>query len=127
VEQGHRPLLALVVDVEEVFSHCAKAFLRSRLWEPAAWHPDDVPSRARIAQRQERAGESLADLERYYGDLHRGPLPAVLTAAGTPGMGSLTCVLGPNTQVRDPMPGVSASRPRPRRRARAPRGRTASA
>src|SRR4051795_8066075 len=26
VEQGHRPLLALVVDVEEVFFHCAKAF-----------------------------------------------------------------------------------------------------
>ena len=67
VEHGHRPLLALVVDVEEVFFHCAKAFLRSALWEPETWTPDAAPSRPRIAQRQERAGESLADLERYYG------------------------------------------------------------
>jgi PPOX class probable FMN-dependent enzyme len=74
VEQGHRPLLALVVDVEEVFFHCAKAFLRSRLWEPATWDPDVVPSRARIAQQQERAGESLADLERYYGEAYTAGL-----------------------------------------------------
>ena len=70
VEQGHRPLLALVVEVEEVFFHCAKAFLRSRLWVPETWQPDAVPSRARIAQQQERAGESLADLERYYGEAY---------------------------------------------------------
>jgi PPOX class probable FMN-dependent enzyme len=74
VEHGHRPLLALVVDVEEVFFHCAKAFLRSRLWEPATWDPDVVPSRARIAQQQERAGESLADLERYYGEAYTAGL-----------------------------------------------------
>src|SRR4051812_19808485 len=74
VEQGHRPLLALVVDVEEVFFHCAKAFLGPRLWEPATWDPDVVPSRARIAQQQERAGESLADLERYYGEAYTAGL-----------------------------------------------------
>jgi predicted pyridoxine 5'-phosphate oxidase superfamily flavin-nucleotide-binding protein len=74
VVQGHRRVLALVVDVEEVFYHCAKAFLRSRLWEPASWQPDVVPSRARIAQRQERADESLADLERYYGEAYTAGL-----------------------------------------------------
>jgi len=37
---GKEPLLALVVDVEEVFMHCSKAFIRSRLW-----HPDHWPSR----------------------------------------------------------------------------------
>ena len=37
---GRPPLLALVVDVEEVFMHCSKAFIRSRLW-----HPDHWPSR----------------------------------------------------------------------------------
>jgi PPOX class probable FMN-dependent enzyme len=66
VEQGHRPVLALVVDIEEVFYHCAKAFLRSSLWNPSTWQPEAAPSRPRIAQRQERAGESLDDLERYY-------------------------------------------------------------
>src|SRR5207248_6499030 len=36
---GKRPLLAIGVEVEEVFLHCAKAFKRSRLWEPERW-PD---------------------------------------------------------------------------------------
>jgi PPOX class probable FMN-dependent enzyme len=67
VERGHRPLLALVVEIEQVFFHCAKAFLRSELWDAATWHADAVPSRARIAQQLERPEESLEDLERYYG------------------------------------------------------------
>jgi predicted pyridoxine 5'-phosphate oxidase superfamily flavin-nucleotide-binding protein len=68
VEKGHRPLLAMVVEVEQVYFHCAKAFLRSKLWEPESWRPDAVPSRARIAHQQERAGEALADVERYYAE-----------------------------------------------------------
>ncbi len=32
--RGKRPVLALVIEVEQVFSHCAKAFMRSALWEP---------------------------------------------------------------------------------------------
>ena len=74
VEKGHRPLLAMVVEVEQVFFHCAKAFLRSRLWEPESWRPDAVPSRARIAHQQERAGEDLADIERYYGETYAAGL-----------------------------------------------------
>lgn len=31
---GKTPTLAIVVTVEEVFLHCAKAFRRARLWEP---------------------------------------------------------------------------------------------
>ena len=65
--KGHRPLLALVVEVEEVFHHCSKAFLRSRLWQPETWAPDALPSRARIAQRLERPETPLEELERYYG------------------------------------------------------------
>ena len=30
--QGKLPKLAIVVDVQEVFTHCPKAFLRSKLW-----------------------------------------------------------------------------------------------
>ena len=65
--KGHRPVLAMVVEVEQVFFHCSKAFLRSSLWRPETWTPDAVPSRARIAQALERPQESLEDLERYYG------------------------------------------------------------
>jgi len=67
VVKGHRPALALVVRVDEVFSHCSKAFLRSTFWEPASWTPDAVPSRAQIARELERPGESLEALEAYYG------------------------------------------------------------
>jgi uncharacterized protein len=77
VVRGHRPLLATVVEVEQVFFHCAKAFLRSRVWEPDSWQPDVVPSRARIAQAQEAAGTPLAELEQYYGPQYlQGLYPA---------------------------------------------------
>jgi uncharacterized protein len=67
VVRGHRPVLAVVVEIEQVFHHCAKAFLRSGLWDPQTWDPDAVPARATIAQTFERPRASLADLERYYG------------------------------------------------------------
>jgi hypothetical protein len=33
---GRKPTVAIVVQVAEVFLHCAKAFRRSRLWDPDA-------------------------------------------------------------------------------------------
>ncbi|SEK90946.1 hypothetical protein SAMN04515665_106101 [Blastococcus sp. DSM 46786] len=66
VVRGHRPLLALVVEIEQVFHHCGKAFLRSGLWDPAGWDPDAVPPRSRIAHALERREEPLEELERYY-------------------------------------------------------------
>ena len=68
VVRGSRPLLAMVVDIDTVFYHCAKAFLRSALWDPATWDPEALPSRAKIAKAQEGRDESLAELERYYGE-----------------------------------------------------------
>jgi uncharacterized protein len=39
------PTLAIIVKVQEVFLHCAKAFRRSRLWEPASrQNRKDMPS-----------------------------------------------------------------------------------
>ena len=67
VVKGHRPLLAAEVTVEQVFYHCAKAFLRSKLWRPEEWHPDALPSRARIVQALERTADSLEEVERHYG------------------------------------------------------------
>ncbi|OLS36906.1 pyridoxamine 5'-phosphate oxidase family protein [Bacillus sp. MRMR6] len=34
---GKRPLVAIAVDVEECFVHCAKALIRSELWNPESW------------------------------------------------------------------------------------------
>jgi hypothetical protein len=67
IVRGHRPKLAMVVRVEEVFYHCSKAFLRSDLWRPDSWSPDAVANRPTIARTLERPGESIEELERYYG------------------------------------------------------------
>ncbi|GHJ17934.1 MULTISPECIES: pyridoxamine 5'-phosphate oxidase family protein [unclassified Micromonospora] len=65
--KGHRPLLAVEVAIEQIFYHCAKAFLRSELWQPETWQPDALPSRPRLVKEVEAPAESLADLERHYG------------------------------------------------------------
>ncbi len=67
VVKGHRPILAVVVDIEEIFFHCAKAFLRSQLWKPETWDPTGiVPRRAVIAQDVEPSGMTLEQLDEYY-------------------------------------------------------------
>jgi PPOX class probable FMN-dependent enzyme len=65
--KGRVPAVALVVEIDEVFYHCSKAFLRSELWRPETWRPEAVPSRAHIAQAFERPNETIEELERYYG------------------------------------------------------------
>ncbi|MCO1595501.1 pyridoxamine 5'-phosphate oxidase family protein [Micromonospora sp. RHAY321] len=67
VVKGHRPVLAVVVEIEQIFYHCAKAFLRSALWQPETWQPEVLPSRARLVKEVEAPTENLEDLERHYG------------------------------------------------------------
>ncbi|MFC4148846.1 pyridoxamine 5'-phosphate oxidase family protein [Micromonospora mangrovi] len=67
VVKGHRPVLAVEVAVEQIFYHCAKAFLRSDLWRPETWRPDALPSRPRLIKEVEAPAASLAELERHYG------------------------------------------------------------
>ncbi|WP_187363978.1 pyridoxamine 5'-phosphate oxidase family protein [Streptomyces piniterrae] len=65
--KGNRPRLALLVEVEEVFYHCSKAFLRSDLWKPETWEPEALPSRARIVKGLEAKDIPLEALEEHYG------------------------------------------------------------
>ena len=65
--QGKRPILALEITVEEVFFHCAKAFLRSDAWDPQRWDPTAVPSVAQMAKAM-RTDMSLEELERYFSE-----------------------------------------------------------
>jgi PPOX class probable FMN-dependent enzyme len=62
-----RPILALEIDVEEVFFHCAKAFLRSDAWDPSTWNPTAVPSVALLAKAV-RYDWSLEELEARYNE-----------------------------------------------------------
>ena len=70
IVKGNRPQLALLVEIEEIFHHCSKSFLRSRLWKPETWNPEAVPSGARFAQTFERQTENLATIEQYYGQTY---------------------------------------------------------
>ncbi|WP_245582137.1 pyridoxamine 5'-phosphate oxidase family protein [Nocardioides halotolerans] len=67
VVKGHRPLLAVVVEIDDIFFHCAKAFLRSGLWKPETWDPEaHVPRRAVIAKEVEPSGMTIEQLDDYY-------------------------------------------------------------
>lgn len=77
VVKGHRPLLAVVVEIETIFFHCAKAFLRSQLWQPETWGPDAiVPRRAVLAHRLERPETPIEELDAYYGESYKDGLYA---------------------------------------------------
>ncbi len=62
--QGKRPILALEIAIEEVFFHCAKAFLRSNAWDPESWDPGAVPSVAQLVKMMDDDA-SLEELTRY--------------------------------------------------------------
>jgi uncharacterized protein len=55
-----------VVEIEEIFHHCAKAFLRSKLWRPETWL-DPVPSRPVIAKMLDAREQTLEELTTHYG------------------------------------------------------------
>jgi PPOX class probable FMN-dependent enzyme len=69
---GKPPAAATVVRAEEVYAHCAKSFVRSKLWQTATWpDPDTLPTPAEVSvahrrepnwsveQEEERLRESL--------------------------------------------------------------------
>jgi PPOX class probable FMN-dependent enzyme len=64
--EGKVPKLGLLVDVEEVFTHCSKAFLRAELWDPSR-HVDrsELPSSGEIHRRRDASFDAEAyDAER---------------------------------------------------------------
>jgi len=67
VVKGHRPRLALVVEIEQIFFHCSKAFMRSALWQPETWRPEVLPSHATLVKAVQHTEDTLEDLERWYG------------------------------------------------------------
>jgi uncharacterized protein len=64
--EGRAPKLGLLVEVEEVFTHCSKAFLRAQLWDPAR-HVDraELPSSGEIHRSRDPSFDAGAyDAER---------------------------------------------------------------
>jgi uncharacterized protein len=62
--QNKQPQLAIAVEAQEVFFHCAKAFRRSHLWQPEQW-PDRsvVPTLGQIMKEQLRLDQTAESLD----------------------------------------------------------------
>ena len=77
--RGRRPILALLVDVEQIFFHCPKSFLRSKLWDPQSL----AAGCAAVARGPGQAGAGYpGDAGRAGTALRRGELlPAALLTA----------------------------------------------
>ena len=72
--QGKDPVAGLLVQVEEVYFHCGKALIRSRLWEPdTRVERSCFPSLGRILTDQ-IAGTDLAESEQSIEDGYRTKL-----------------------------------------------------
>jgi len=85
VVKGHRPSLAVLVDIEEVFFHCPKAVRRSRTWNPESWRPASAPRPADIALALWRKGQPQHEVRRLYAELDHENLYADQHQAPTPG------------------------------------------
>jgi len=60
--EGKTPRLGLVIDVDEVFTHCSKAFVRLDLWNPDRHTDrDELPSQGEIL----RSLNPVIDAEQY--------------------------------------------------------------
>ncbi|WP_128562619.1 MSMEG_1061 family FMN-dependent PPOX-type flavoprotein [Methylobacterium crusticola] len=61
---GKQPNLILVVTVSEIFLHCPKCILRSKLWSPDHWlKPSNLPSLAQAIAAHANTGETVADVQ----------------------------------------------------------------
>lgn len=64
------PVAAIVVDLEEAYLHCAKAFIRSSLWDQPSWpERDGLASPARVWKDHMAIAEMTeADVQAYVDD-----------------------------------------------------------
>ncbi|HZI92481.1 MAG TPA: MSMEG_1061 family FMN-dependent PPOX-type flavoprotein [Thermoleophilaceae bacterium] len=62
---GKPPRTAIVIEAEEVYAHCPKAFVRSKLWDPESWpEPESLPTPAEVSVAHRREpGLTVAAVE----------------------------------------------------------------
>jgi PPOX class probable FMN-dependent enzyme len=64
--RGKRPRLALVLHVEDLYLHCAKAMLRSSLWDPSTWpERTDIPTMGRMLKDQLALATPVSELDAH--------------------------------------------------------------
>ena len=73
--RGQEPKLAIKVDIKYVFFHCAKALLRSKLWDAGVQIPRDTfPSYGEIIHEQRRPEIAAEEVERLVQDDYKNSL-----------------------------------------------------
>ena len=74
-DNGKEPVVGILVTVEEVFLHCAKALKRSRLWDPKVQvERTELPSLGRMILDQARSTEDVAAVEARIEQAYRDKL-----------------------------------------------------
>ena len=69
IQAGKPPNIAVGVEVEEAFLHCAKAFKRSALWRPEEWPDTDGLARAAQIWRDHMALDlTTRDVQEFVDD-----------------------------------------------------------
>ncbi len=64
--RGKQPALAVVVELQTAYLHCAKALKRSQLWQPDAWPPlDGLPSAAQMWRDHVADDRTVAEVEAH--------------------------------------------------------------
>jgi PPOX class probable FMN-dependent enzyme len=72
---GRPPRFAVEVTVDEVYLHCAKALLRSALWQPESWaEPESLPSAAQIWRDHARIQAGVDEINASLQDGYRTTL-----------------------------------------------------
>ena len=65
--QGKTPKLAIRIDIDDVFFHCAKALTRAKLWDPASKvERKSFPTMGQIQHDQKRSDVPVAEIDASY-------------------------------------------------------------
>lgn len=73
--EGKAPISVIMVTIKAVYMHCAKAFMRSTLWQPESW-PDrkSIPTLGEILRDQLALADSAEDTDRRLDDSYRNTM-----------------------------------------------------
>jgi PPOX class probable FMN-dependent enzyme len=70
--EGKPPLGVIVVKIRAVYMHCAKAFMRSELWQPESWQPRSaMPTLGQILKDQMAFAESAESKDRWLDEVYK--------------------------------------------------------
>jgi len=70
--EGKTPLSVMVVKARAVYMHCAKAFMRSELWQPDRWQPRSaMPTLGQILKDQLALADSAESRDRWLDQVYK--------------------------------------------------------